>query len=286
MNAASAVMEPRLKAFDFLALNSVEGRLRILSALLLAPVTLAVVYIGGAAYAVVLAMALATGLYEWLRLVDAQAPLPDRLGLYAALVVVLLLAAAGLSSLGVFALAMAATALYVQRGTSDLARAFWFAMGLPYMAGSGMALIYLRATPAVGFYSVVYLLAVVWGMDIGAYFAGRAFGGLKLAPLISPNKTWSGFLGGALLAMVSGAMVLVLTGAHSLGSGLLIAFLLAIAAQVGDLFKSFFKRRAGVKDCGDLIPGHGGILDRIDGLAFAAMLLAFLQAVFGAGMIW
>jgi phosphatidate cytidylyltransferase len=286
MNAASADMERRLKAFNFLALDSAEGRLRIVSALLLAPVTLAVVYVGGAAYAVVLAMALATGLYEWLRLVDAGAPLPDRLGLYAALVVVLLLSAAGLSSLGVFALAMAATALYVQRGNSDIARAFWFAMGLPYMAGCGMALIYLRATPAVGFYSLVYLLAVVWGMDIGAYFAGRAIGGLKLAPLISPNKTWSGFLGGTLLAMASGAMVLILTGASSMVNGLLIALLLAIAAQAGDLFKSFFKRRAGVKDCGDLIPGHGGILDRIDGLAFAAMLLAFLQAVFGSGMIW
>jgi phosphatidate cytidylyltransferase len=161
-----------------------------------------------------------------------------------------------------------------------------FAFGLPYMACSGIALIYLRATPVIGLAVTAYLLAIVWGMDIGAYFAGRHFGGPKLAPNISPNKTWSGFFGGILLALLLSSLVLLTTGAQYWVAGLFVAALLAAVAQMGDLFKSFFKRRAGVKDCGNLIPGHGGVLDRIDGLVFSAMALALLQAYFGAKLIW
>jgi phosphatidate cytidylyltransferase len=267
-------------------LDKIEIRLRVVSAVVLAPAFLFVVYLGGAAYAAMIAMMAATGLYEWLRLVDAEAPLPDRICMYGALVLALLLTAAGLSSLSILVMMMASVALYAHRSNVNPTPSFWFAMGLPYMAGGGIALIYLRMMPVAGFTITAYLLAVVWGMDIGAYFVGRLIGGPKLAPEISPNKTWSGFIGGTILAVILAAVILPKDDMRSFLAALVLAVFLAAAAQAGDLFKSYFKRRAGVKNSGDLIPGHGGVLDRIDGLVFAAMALAFLQAVFGAGLPW
>jgi phosphatidate cytidylyltransferase len=152
----------------------------------------------------------------------------------------------------------------------------WIAFGLPYMAGSGLALVYLRTMPdaILGRAHVYYLLVVVWGTDIGAFLTGRLIGGPKLAPAISPNKTWAGLFGGMALAAGLGYAAAAVCGSGSLGVYTGLAVVLAVVAQLGDLFKSFFKRRAGVKDSGQLIPGHGGVLDRIDGLVFAAMFLA------------
>jgi len=277
--AAPAVLAPPAKVGS-------DVRLRLLSGIILAPLVFGVVYLGGSAFAAVVALVVATGLYEWLKLVDPAAPLPDRCGLYGSLALTLLLIAVGMPSLSIVTLAMATTIFYVQRSNNDLPHSFWFAVGLPYMAGSGLALIYLRDTPVIGLGIIAYLLAVVWGMDIGAYFTGRLIGGPKLWPSVSPNKTWSGFIGGCVVAFLAAWGVLVFTHAASHAVGLVVAVLLAAVSQGGDLFKSFFKRRAGVKDSGNLIPGHGGILDRIDGLVFAALLLAFLQAIFGRDMIW
>lgn len=279
-------MEPLLKASDLAILNTPEGRLRLLSAAILAPVVIAVLCLGGAAYAGLIMLVMGAGLYEWLRLVDDEAPQTDRYALFAVLVLILLLAAADLPVFGLIALAIGTAAFYAHRSNIEPMRAYWFALGLPYMAGSGIACIYLRATPAIGFKVSIYLVAVVWGMDIGGYVVGKLVGGPKLAPAISPGKTWSGFIGGMALAMILALIVLLMTGAHAYVTGLFLAIVLAAFAQGGDLFKSFFKRRAGVKDSGTLIPGHGGVLDRIDGLVFAAMVLGFLQAVFGSRMIW
>lgn len=275
-----------MKTSDLTILNTPEGRLRLLSAMVLAPTFLAVVCIGGVAYAGLIALIMSAGLYEWLRLVDADAPMPDRLALHAALLLTLLLTAAGLPMFGLIIIAMSGAAFYAHRSNVDPQHAFWFALGLPYMGVSGLALIYLRSISLNGLVVTLYLLAAVWGMDIGAYVAGRLFGGPKLAPVISPNKTWSGVGGGVILAAVLAAIVLATGGAQSFLVGIFIAVFLALVAQGGDLFKSYFKRRAGVKDCGTLIPGHGGVLDRIDGLVFAAVFLAFLQAVFGSNLIW
>lgn len=267
-------------------LNTPEGRLRVLSAAVLAPMVIGVICMGGAAYAGLIALVAATGLFEWLRLVDPEAPKTECYGLYGSLLFALLMAAIGATSLSFIVIAMATVIFYMQRSQSDSARAYWFAAGLPYMAGSALALIYLRATPAIGLSITAYLYAVVWGMDIGAYAVGRLVGGPKLAPEISPNKTWSGFYGGIGLAVILSSVVTFISHAHHFWRGLLIAVILAAIAQAGDLFKSYFKRRAGVKDCGNIIPGHGGVLDRVDGLAFSAAALAFLQIVFGNQMIW
>jgi phosphatidate cytidylyltransferase len=145
------------------------------------------------------------------------------------------------------------------------------ALGITYLGLAAIGLLFLRDQDH-GFLLALWTLAIVWATDIGAYFAGRAIGGAKLAPSISPNKTWAGLAGGVIAALVVG-------GAIGAAGGLPAATLwlgapLAVLAQAGDLLESWLKRRAGVKDSGRLLPGHGGALDRLDGLVVVATLTA------------
>ena len=136
-------------------------------------------------------------------------------------------------------------------------------------------MIVLRRQPD-GLLLALWAMALVWACDIGAYFAGRSIGGPKLAPTVSPNKTWAGLVGGVIAAGVLGWALLRWAG---LPAQLALASpVLAILAQLGDLYESALKRRAGVKDSGSLLPGHGGLLDRIDGLLPVAILVAALVA--------
>ncbi|HEX7743296.1 MAG TPA: phosphatidate cytidylyltransferase, partial [Sphingobium sp.] len=150
------------------------------------------------------------------------------------------------------------------------------ALGIPYVCVPIAALLFLReqGPDGYGLLLAFWSLALVWATDIGAYFAGRAIGGPKLAPRVSPSKTWAGLGGGVIAALVLG-FALQATGRLPIqlaaASGLL-----AVAAQLGDLLESGMKRRAGVKDSGTLLPGHGGVMDRLDGVATAAPLAALL----------
>jgi phosphatidate cytidylyltransferase len=130
----------------------------------------------------------------------------------------------------------------------------------------------LRADSELGFVATIYLFAVVWGTDIAAYFAGRAIGGPKLAPRLSPKKTWSGSLGGIAGAVLAATLVVLIGGVGNVAAAMVIAVVLSIVAQAGDLFESALKRRFGAKDSGFLIPGHGGLMDRLDGFVAAAVL--------------
>jgi phosphatidate cytidylyltransferase len=149
--------------------------------------------------------------------------------------------------------------------------------GIFYVGIPVFCLLWLRDVPGNGLLFALWALAVVWATDIGAYFAGRAIGGPKIAPAISPSKTWAGLGGGVLLAMI---LSWVLNHFAGLPATLaLVSGLLAVAAQAGDFFESWLKRRAGVKDSGTLLPGHGGVLDRLDGVVTAIPLAAlFVQA--------
>ncbi len=167
----------------------------------------------------------------------------------------------------------------------------WQLAGYGYVALPCASLIWLRNAEFAsdlngGAHVVLYLLFVVWATDISAYFAGKRIGGPKLAPALSPNKTWAGLLGGMTAAAAIGAICASFTPYPlSLVGCALLAMLLAVVAQAGDLFESWLKRRAGVKDSGTLIPGHGGLLDRIDGLVTATPLFAlmvYLSGVAGA----
>ena len=134
-----------------------------------------------------------------------------------------------------------------------------------------------------GLVAILFLAAVVWATDIGAYFVGRAAGGPKLAPRISPNKTISGALGGLGSAIATGLIIHLIFGVSSWLAAIGLAGLLSVLAQIGDLFESWIKRRAGVKDSSRVIPGHGGVMDRVDGLVFAAFGL-WLACVWRVGM--
>ncbi len=151
----------------------------------------------------------------------------------------------------------------------------WIVSGFVYALLPAMALLWLRDRAPQGLELVFWVFIVTWTTDIGAYFAGRAIGGPKLAPSISPNKTWAGLIGGMASAGLAG---LAWTQYVMLPVALIwLAPAFAAAAQGGDLFESWLKRRAGAKDSGTLLPGHGGILDRLDGLVVVAALTALVQ---------
>jgi phosphatidate cytidylyltransferase len=126
----------------------------------------------------------------------------------------------------------------------------------------------------LGMTAALWVLGMVWATDIGAYFAGRSFGGARLAPSISPSKTWSGLIGGMLAALVASATIGDRAGI--IGVPLWIGLFMGLLAQMGDLGQSWMKRKAGVKDSGNLIPGHGGVFDRVDGLIPVALLMGVL----------
>jgi phosphatidate cytidylyltransferase len=128
---------------------------------------------------------------------------------------------------------------------------------------------------------MIFLFAVVWATDIAAYFVGRAVGGPKLAPQLSPNKTWSGSIGGLAGAVLAAVAVVKVSGVGSIVAATVIAIALSIAAQIGDLAESALKRRFGVKDAGTLIPGHGGLMDRLDGFVAAAVLACLIGLAHG-----
>lgn len=200
---------------------------RIISALVLAPLVLGIVYYGGWPFNILIGVLAALLALEWSRMVDRH--------------------------IG------------------------WMAFGVVYIAFSCWALWRLRIDPEWGRVAVFWLLAVVWGADTGGYAFGLTLKGPKLAPKLSPKKTWSGFIGGTLLAAFGGWAV----AAYFLdGAGWQVAAysaLIGVVSQVGDLFESGVKRRFGVKDSGAIIPGHGGLFDRVDGLVAAAIVAALVN---------
>ena len=177
----------------------------------------------------------------------------------------------------VAALVLAVAIAASLRGASQ-----WEAGGLAYAALSGFSLAYLRGGDHAGLVAILFLFAVVWATDILAYFVGRALGGPKLAPSISPGKTWSGAIGGAVGGLLAGAGDRGIDRLGRAGGPRRSRLLLAIVSQVGDLFESFVKRRNGVKDSSHIIPGHGGVMDRVDGLVAAAFTLYVIGVLFGS----
>lgn len=182
--------------------------------------------------------------------------------------------------------------LLIVRTASAQTRTGWIVLGASYAGAALVGSLIVRRDIEYGFVALLLVLAVVWASDIGGYFAGKSIGGMKLAPLISPNKTWAGAIGGFVLSL------LVAAGFAAAGQGrlvplLLLAAALSVISQAGDLFESAVKRRFDVKDSSNIIPGHGGLLDRLDGFVAAialAALVGFLRGgADGVGrglMVW
>jgi phosphatidate cytidylyltransferase len=151
----------------------------------------------------------------------------------------------------------------------------WLLAGFGYALIPALALLWIRERGAHKLDMLLWVFIVTWSTDIGAYFAGRSIGGPKLAPAISPNKTWAGLFGGMIAASLLGGLWVVELGLPR--RLLLLAPMFAVGAQLGDLFESGLKRRAGVKDSGTILPGHGGVLDRLDGLIVVATLTGLAE---------
>ena len=194
--------------------------------------------------------------------------------------VVMIAVALGAAYLGgyYFAVFVAAAAAMMFYEWTRIVRGWgftWLVAGFFYALIPALALLWIRERGGHNLMLLLWVFIVTWATDIGAYFAGRVIGGPKLAPRISPNKTWAGLLGGMIAATVTGGWWALTVGLDP--SLLWIAPLFAIAAQLGDLFESGLKRRAGVKDSGTWLPGHGGALDRLDGLVVVASLTALIE---------
>ena len=242
---------------------------RLVSAIIMAAAAVATAWIGGHVFTLFWFLAALAVLWEWQGLVVGPRRGPAVAAGGVALAVAAFLAGAGLPVAAVALLGLGATVTAIT-GYSGLR--FAMAAGLVYAGALAISLPILRQSTPDGLAIVLWLFAVVWGTDTMAYFGGRLIGGPKLARRLSPAKTWSGFLTGISCGAVLGLLVVPAKGCElcTLAAGLCGGAL----AQVGDLFESSLKRRYGVKDAGSLIPGHGGVMDRLDGFIAASIFAA------------
>lgn len=245
---------------------------RATAALVLAPLAIAIAYAGGWLWAVLVILA-AAGLYlEWAMVVGVARERRVLVAGIVALVAAGIALAAGWPGAALLAVVVGLAAVAAIGGE----RRVWIAAGFCYAAVAELASVLVRRDPLEGFAALLFVLLVVWAADIGGYFAGRGIGGPKLWPRISPKKTWAGAVGG----FVASLMVAAGFAAFDLGKAAALLPLgagLSIVSQLGDLLESAVKRRFGVKDSSHLIPGHGGLMDRLDGFV-AAIVVA---AIFG-----
>lgn len=247
---------------------------RALSALVMAPVALVAVWLGSPYFDILIAVAGAIMAWEWDRMCRGRFGMTGRLlaviAVLAALIAVAYpVVAAGLVWVGCLLIAA-------------MSRSAWLSLGTLYVGLPVVALVWLRE--AGGVETMFWMFGIIWATDTGAYAAGRTIGGPLLAPRISPKKTWSGLLGGMTASAAVGAafgLYLDLSGWVGLA---VFSAVLAVVAQIGDLFESSVKRRFNVKDSSSIIPGHGGVLDRVDGLIAAAPVVALASLAFGGGL--
>jgi phosphatidate cytidylyltransferase len=252
--------------------------LRVCSALVLVPIAIGTAYLGGWPFAVFWGLAAMGVLWEWISLVARSDHRTVLMTGGASLALAVALVATGHLLAAVIVLAISTL------GVAALAPAkwrTWIAAGVPYAGALGVAPVALRSDSEDGFLAVIFLFAIVWTTDVVAYFSGRAIGGPKLMAQVSPKKTWSGAIGGTLAAVIVAfvlAKAMALSGMFAIA---MLAVVLSICAQGGDLFESFLKRRFGAKDSGHLIPGHGGLMDRLDGFIAASVVAALIGLLRG-----
>jgi phosphatidate cytidylyltransferase len=243
---------------------------RTASGMALMALALAALWAGGIWFWILTSIAAMLMLAEWGALVQSD-PTHKRLALFAACIPLAIMAPKPLAAgPGFLAIGLIFGAGFFTTIVTNKPR---LGFGIAYIAFPALALLFLREQEN-GLLLALWALATVWVTDIGAYAAGRSIGGPKLAPAVSPNKTWAGLIGGVVAALILGLLLWRFAGLR-----LQLAWaspILAVIAQIGDLYESWLKRQAGVKDSGTLLPGHGGVLDRLDGLVPVAPAAAGL----------
>jgi phosphatidate cytidylyltransferase len=255
-------------------------RKRIISALVLIPLALAGAGGGSPYFDLLVALFGGAMAWEWVRVCN-RGRFPGRGAVAVAAVPAAILALQLWGFPGALATLAAGAMLAGLAGLPG--RALWHALGVAYVGLPCLALLWIRSDPQSGLATLLWALVLVWSVDTGAYIAGRGVGGPKLAPRISPNKTWAGLAGGVAAAMAMAAIAAGL-GFGSVWPVIAVAGLLALVEQAGDLAESGFKRRFGVKDSSNLIPGHGGVLDRLDGLLAVSVAVAGLMMITKGGV--
>jgi phosphatidate cytidylyltransferase len=257
---------------------SSELRLRIMSAIVLAAITLAATWYGGLAFRLISGALGLLVFYEWTRitkLADTN-PAGHAWGWFAIAVISgnVMFGEPTLDVPLLVGFVVTAAIFPPLRGPN-----WWLVGGMLYASLTAISLASIRGSEITGLGAMIFIFAIVWATDILAYFVGRAIGGPKLAPSISPGKTWSGAIGGTFFGVLAGAIVAYFFfGSISLAL-VAIALLLSIVSQIGDLFESYIKRKFKVKDSSHLIPGHGGFMDRVDGLVFACFAVFIIALV-------
>ncbi|MGZ5841984.1 MAG: phosphatidate cytidylyltransferase [Xanthobacteraceae bacterium] len=259
--------------------------LRVASAVVLAPVTLAITYVGGWIFYALCAIAAGGILWEWVSLAshraDPRVLAPGWLALLGATVLIGLgLSAGGMGALAIGVIVAGSIVAALPRATDEPSAPAWATGGVFYAGALLIAPAMLRSDPQWGLIALLFLFANVWATDIFAYFCGRAIGGPLLWPRVSPKKTWSGAVGGLAGGVAASVAVAYASGVGKLGIVGVMACVLSVLAQAGDLFESSVKRRFGAKDASHLIPGHGGLMDRLDGFivaALAALLIGIIH---------
>lgn len=251
-----------------------ELGLRILSAVVLILVILAASWTGGFLFALICAILSALLYYEWQRIVRVTPFDMTEALLSAGFGFLVLMCLVGSPLFGLVVMVAIGAIMEMTSSGAETRDVRWIGLGALYCAIPVFALPVVREEG--GFPLLLLLFLVVWTTDIAAYFAGRFFGGPKLAAAISPNKTWSGAAGGLIAAALVAWLFAWVTGSFNPGAALFLAVLLSVTSQAGDLFESWVKRHFGVKDSSKLIPGHGGFLDRVDGLIAAALPVAII----------
>ena len=253
---------------------------RLLSAAVLIPAVIADVWAGGIWFYLFVALLGVLMAHEWTVICHRGNSLQFALHAAGAMCGALLPLETGMAG-AIIAIAILWVLSAVLAYASDPAGARWRYLGVPYVSLPAVALVLLRNDSAYGMQAIVWVMIIVWSADTLAYFAGRLIGGPKLAPVLSPKKTWAG-LGGAIVGSALASSIFAVTaGLSGLLTLALLAAGLAIVEQAGDLFKSAMKRHYGVKDSGQLIPGHGGIIDRVDGMVAVAVAAALIGALRG-----
>jgi phosphatidate cytidylyltransferase len=264
------------------SLSASNLALRILSAVILAPLAFLAAYLGGVPFAIFWTVAALAVLWEWITMVAGPSYRLMFSACGGAIAVAGFVAWLGrpIAALLMVGLGALAAAIFAPRE-----RRLWVTAGIGYSGALLLAAMFLRADDVLGFAGILMLFAIVWTTDILGYFAGRAFGGPKVWPAISPKKTWSGAIAGALGAMIVAIAVSGLFGSFNKLAIVIVALLLSVLAQLGDFFESWVKRQFGAKDSSNFIPGHGGVMDRLDGFwaaALAGCLIGLLRGGFDA----